>query len=165
MLIYYARPVKGVSSCVDWTEIELGLQCADFRSQTGRTVIYLFDEKNGSVDARKLVATVQSHGTFDSRSLLSANDRLILGFIVVRSPRGGSSMVRQHRHDGVVDPTVAQRSLCDSHGRSHFHPCCLARMEPSFQLLELPPEESARIRFAEVISCYRSSDPRSPENQ
>lgn len=28
---------------------------------TGRTIVYLFDEKNGSVDARKLTATVQSH--------------------------------------------------------------------------------------------------------
>ena len=28
---------------------------------TGRTIVYLFDEKNGSVDAKKLVATVQSH--------------------------------------------------------------------------------------------------------
>lgn len=28
---------------------------------TGRTIVYLFDDKNGSVDAKKLVATVQSH--------------------------------------------------------------------------------------------------------
>jgi aminopeptidase 2 len=28
---------------------------------TGRTIVYLFDEKNGSVDAKKLVASVQSH--------------------------------------------------------------------------------------------------------
>jgi hypothetical protein len=30
--------------------------------QTGRTIVYLFDEKNGSIDAKKLTATVQSHG-------------------------------------------------------------------------------------------------------
>lgn len=31
--------------------------------QTGRTIVYLYDEKNGSIDAQKLVASVQSHGT------------------------------------------------------------------------------------------------------
>ena len=33
---------------------------------TGRTVIYLFDDENGAIESRKIVATVQSHGALTS---------------------------------------------------------------------------------------------------
>ena len=48
---------------------------------TGRTVVYLFDEKNGSIDARKLVASVQAHG----KLRLCCHSNIILNHSVQRS--------------------------------------------------------------------------------